>query len=157
MQVLSTRIYRGQTPPGADSGIEFVSFGGVATLVRAEVHEMGSAWEGMRWAAQQAKQATVPAGAGAGASSRGASLQASPRYVLHPPAAAATEPRTPPPPGISEEEFRAVVAAAMGEAPGTAAARQGGWRGSRAASPRGPSPMLGDEVLLCVSPHAAAY
>lgn len=42
-EVLSTRIYRGDLPEGADN-ISFVSFGGPAVVQHVEYHEMGSIW-----------------------------------------------------------------------------------------------------------------
>ena len=41
-EVLSTRIYRGNPPPGADAGIDLVSYGGVAVASRVEALEMGT-------------------------------------------------------------------------------------------------------------------
>ena len=41
-EVLSTRIYRGSPPPGADAGVDLVSYGGVAVASRVEAFEMGT-------------------------------------------------------------------------------------------------------------------
>ena len=41
-EVLSTRIYRGTPPPGADAGVDLVSYGGVAVASRVEAFEMGT-------------------------------------------------------------------------------------------------------------------
>eukprot|EP00803_Ostreobium_quekettii_P007954 evm.model.scf_929.2 EVM.evm.TU.scf_929.2 scf_929:6204-10003(+) len=43
--VLSTRVYRGSAPAGADSGIDFVAFGGSATLARVAAYEMSTIWK----------------------------------------------------------------------------------------------------------------
>eukprot|EP00210_Caulerpa_lentillifera_P005074 g4847.t1 len=43
-EVLSTRVYRGAPDFDGDSGVDFVSFGGVAELVSASVYEMKSIW-----------------------------------------------------------------------------------------------------------------
>lgn len=44
-EVLSTRIYRGRGPEGdAESGIDFLAFGGAAILERVAAYEVGSAW-----------------------------------------------------------------------------------------------------------------
>ncbi|GMH42910.1 hypothetical protein BSKO_10832 [Bryopsis sp. KO-2023] len=45
-EVLSTRVYRGRPPPGADSGIDFLACGGIARLARVWAFEMGSIWKG---------------------------------------------------------------------------------------------------------------
>lgn len=158
-QVLSTRIYRGQPPPGADSGIEFVSFGGVATLVHVEAHEMGSAWETAAAAAAKPVQAQAAAAAAqqraAGAASPGQGL-ASPRavHVLHPSegGAGAGAGAAPLPEGssITEADFKAAVVAALAEGGG------GGGAGSRVASPRADLGPV-EEVTYSLSPHAAAY
>lgn len=44
-EVLSTRIYRGEAPQGADAGIDLVSFGGSAKVVSVQAWEMGSIWQ----------------------------------------------------------------------------------------------------------------
>ena len=44
-EVLSTRVYRGYPPDGADAGIDFVAYGGAAEVKRAEVWEMRSIWK----------------------------------------------------------------------------------------------------------------
>ena len=44
-EVLSTRIYRGNAPRGADSGIELVSFGGVAKVDSVQAWELKSIWQ----------------------------------------------------------------------------------------------------------------
>ncbi len=44
-EVLSTRVYRGHPPDGADAGIDFVAYGGSAEVKRAEVWEMRSIWK----------------------------------------------------------------------------------------------------------------
>lgn len=44
-EVLSTRIYRGDAPRGADSGVDFVAFGGKARVTRVEAWEMSSIWQ----------------------------------------------------------------------------------------------------------------
>lgn len=44
-EVLSTRVYRGYPPDGADAGIDFVAYGGSAEVKRAEVWEMRSIWK----------------------------------------------------------------------------------------------------------------
>lgn len=54
--VLSTRVYRGSAPPGADSGIDFVSFGGSATVTRVEAYEMSSIWKSEVAAGETAKK-----------------------------------------------------------------------------------------------------
>ena len=41
-QVLSTRVYRGTPPLGADAGVDLVSYGGVAVASRVEAFEMGT-------------------------------------------------------------------------------------------------------------------
>ena len=41
-EVLSTRIYRGTPPLGADAGVDLVSYGGVAVASRVEAFEMGT-------------------------------------------------------------------------------------------------------------------
>jgi len=41
-EVLSTRVYRGSPPPGADAGVDLVSYGGSATALHVEAHEMGT-------------------------------------------------------------------------------------------------------------------
>jgi beta-fructofuranosidase len=53
-EVLTTRVYRGSPPPeqAGDAGLDFVAYGGGATLARLEAHEMGGMWrEGARAAA----------------------------------------------------------------------------------------------------------
>lgn len=42
--MLSTRVYRGAPILEGDSGVDFVSFGGVADLISASVYEMKSIW-----------------------------------------------------------------------------------------------------------------
>ncbi len=44
-ECLSTRIYRGRGPNSNDPGIEFVSFGGCATIDSCECYEMVSCWK----------------------------------------------------------------------------------------------------------------
>lgn len=44
-EVLSTRVYRGYPPPGADAGIDFVAFGGSATVHRWQAWEMRTIWK----------------------------------------------------------------------------------------------------------------
>jgi len=44
-EVLSTRVYRGAPVDEEDSGLDFVSFGGTATLVSAVAYEMQSIWK----------------------------------------------------------------------------------------------------------------
>jgi hypothetical protein len=46
-EVLTTRVYRGSPPPEQqqDAGIDFVAYGGSATITRLEAHEMGSMWK----------------------------------------------------------------------------------------------------------------
>ena len=44
-EVLSTRIYRGEAPHGADAGIDLVSFGGSAKVVAVHAWEMSSIWQ----------------------------------------------------------------------------------------------------------------
>ena len=41
-EALSTRIYRGTPPPGADAGVDLVSYGGVAVASRVEAFELGT-------------------------------------------------------------------------------------------------------------------
>ncbi|KAK9810230.1 hypothetical protein WJX72_007025 [[Myrmecia] bisecta] len=43
-EVLSTRIYRGHPPRGADAGIDFVAYGGTAKVDRVEAWEMRDIW-----------------------------------------------------------------------------------------------------------------
>lgn len=43
--MLSTRIYRGLPPTGADAGIDFISYGGTAHVQRVEAWEMRSIWK----------------------------------------------------------------------------------------------------------------
>lgn len=159
LQVLSTRIYRGEPPQGADSGIEFVAFGGVASLIRAEAHEMGSAWEAKQPIPQPAAAQAVPGSAGA-------SILASPRHVLHPAGAGGSDvtgaavPAAAAAGGISEAEFQQAVALALAEGGagkgGGAGGGGGSLAGSLAATPKaGPAPF--EEVVYCISPHAAAY
>lgn len=151
--MLSTRIYRGEPPPGADSGIEFVSFGGVALLLRAEAHEMGSAWAPSRERALVSRTASAAAALASGASS----ALVSPRHLLLPTGGSAGAPGG----GISEEAFRAAVAAALAEGSPAAGARAGGsLSASAVASPRAAGRLeegVPPEVLLSISPHAAAY
>ena len=45
-EVLSTRIYRGNAPAGADCGVDLVSFGGSAKVVNVEAWELKSIWQG---------------------------------------------------------------------------------------------------------------
>lgn len=54
--VLSTRVYRGSAPPGADSGIDFVSFGGSATISRVAAYEMSTIWKAEVAAGETAKE-----------------------------------------------------------------------------------------------------
>jgi hypothetical protein len=44
-EALSTRIYRGDAPKGADSGVDFVAFGGKARVKQVEAWEMASIWQ----------------------------------------------------------------------------------------------------------------
>lgn len=44
-EVLSTRVYRGKAPRGADAGVDFVAFGGRAKVVTVEAWEMSSIWQ----------------------------------------------------------------------------------------------------------------
>jgi hypothetical protein len=44
-EVLSTRVYRGTPPSGADAGLEFVAIDGTATLARVAAYEMKSIWK----------------------------------------------------------------------------------------------------------------
>ena len=44
-EVLSTRIYRGDAPKGADAGVDFVAFGGKARVTQVEAWEMNSIWQ----------------------------------------------------------------------------------------------------------------
>ena len=45
--VLSTRVYRGTPPPGADAGVDLVAYGGAAVAVLVEAHEMGTSAAGL--------------------------------------------------------------------------------------------------------------
>lgn len=54
-EVLSTRIYRGNAPRGADAGVDFVAFGGKARVAQVEAWEMNSIW-------QREKQQNYPQG-----------------------------------------------------------------------------------------------
>eukprot|EP00803_Ostreobium_quekettii_P007372 evm.model.scf_89.9 EVM.evm.TU.scf_89.9 scf_89:38243-42484(-) len=54
--VLSTRVYRGTAPPDAGSGIDFVSFGGCATLAQVAAHEMSTIWKTEGVAEHEAQQ-----------------------------------------------------------------------------------------------------
>lgn len=44
-EVLSTRVYRGIPPIGADAGIDFVAYGGFARLARVMAFEMNPIWK----------------------------------------------------------------------------------------------------------------
>lgn len=44
-EVLTTRVYRGEAPRGADAGVDLVSFGGVANAVCVDAWEMSSIWQ----------------------------------------------------------------------------------------------------------------
>ncbi|GMH35060.1 hypothetical protein BSKO_02928 [Bryopsis sp. KO-2023] len=44
-EVLSTRVYRGAPAYGNDPGVDFVAFGGNATVLRVEAYEMSSMWK----------------------------------------------------------------------------------------------------------------
>lgn len=44
-EVLSTRVYRGIPPKGADAGVDFVAYGGSARLARVMAFEMTSIWK----------------------------------------------------------------------------------------------------------------
>lgn len=43
-EVMSTRIYRGEAPRGADAGIDLVSWGGMARVPAVHAWEMASIW-----------------------------------------------------------------------------------------------------------------
>lgn len=58
--VLSTRLYRGSPPPGADAGVDLVAYGGAATVTRVDAWEMGTA----DVAAGGVAAAAMPAGEG---------------------------------------------------------------------------------------------
>lgn len=44
-EVLSTRVYRGVPPKGADAGVDFVAYGGYARLARVMAFEMNTIWK----------------------------------------------------------------------------------------------------------------
>jgi hypothetical protein len=85
--VLSTRLYRGSPPPGADAGVDLVAYGGAAVVERVDAWEMGTA--------------DVAPGGLAAASLGGPAVKAAEGVVGGPvgaPVAAATAHRPPQPP-----------------------------------------------------------
>ena len=61
-EVLSTRVYRGTPPEGADAGLEFVAIDGTATLARVAAYEMKSIWKADLTAAMRGAAAAAAGG-----------------------------------------------------------------------------------------------
>jgi hypothetical protein len=136
LQVLSTRIYRGQAPEGTpDAGISFIAFGGTAEVQHCCTWEMGSAWQ---------QQADVAAAAAA-------KLAASPKRAARASAQGSRQgspARSPPPP----------MAGRAKGSPGSRRHSEGNPAAAAAAAmaAAAAADALLDDLVMCVSPHCSS-